>query len=93
MKSIEQSLIIETEKGIVIVAGCSHPGLGNIMKVAEPYGKIYAIVDGFHGFREFDILKNVHKICPTHCTQHINEIRLLYPEEYIQGGAGKIIEL
>lgn len=93
LDGIEQSLIIETEKGSIIVVGCSHPGLANIINAAETYGKIYAIVGGYHGFREFDILKNVDRICPTHCTQAMEELRTLYPEKYISGGAGKIIEL
>jgi 7,8-dihydropterin-6-yl-methyl-4-(beta-D-ribofuranosyl)aminobenzene 5'-phosphate synthase len=93
LKGIEQSLIIETEKGSVIVAGCSHPGLGRIIKAAESYGKIYAIVGGFHGFRDFDILNDVQKICPTHCTQKIEELHRLYSEKYIAGGTGTIIKL
>jgi len=93
LKGIEQSLIIESENGIVIVAGCSHPGLRKIMKASEPYGKIYAVVGGFHAFKEFDILKNIRKICPTHCTQAISELKEIYPDKYISGGAGKIIEL
>ncbi|MBU1635040.1 MBL fold metallo-hydrolase [bacterium] len=93
LAGIEQSLIIETAKGTVLIVGCSHPGLGDIMKVAEAYGDIYAVVGGFHGFREFDILKNVRHICPTHCTQATDELRTLYPEKTITGGASKIIEL
>jgi 7,8-dihydropterin-6-yl-methyl-4-(beta-D-ribofuranosyl)aminobenzene 5'-phosphate synthase len=93
LKSIEQSLIVQTEKGNVVIVGCSHPGLCAIMEAAKPYGNIYAIVGGFHGFRDFDILKNVQKICPTHCTQAIAELRKLYPEKYIAGGAGTIITI
>jgi metal-dependent hydrolase (beta-lactamase superfamily II) len=36
---------------------------------------------------------NLDVICPTHCTQHIAEIKALYPEKYTEGGVGKIIEL
>ncbi len=93
LKGIEQSLIIETQKGTVLVVGCSHPGLTDIINAAEPYGKTHALVGGFHGFKEFDILKNVDRICPTHCTQYISEIQRRFPNEYIHGGAGKIIEL
>ncbi|MBN2601842.1 MAG: MBL fold metallo-hydrolase [Candidatus Marinimicrobia bacterium] len=93
LKGIEQSLIIQTEMGVVLIVGCSHPSLKVIMQAAEPYGNIYAIVGGFHGFREFEILGDIRKICPTHCTQAIEELHKLYPEKYISGGAGKEIEL
>jgi 7,8-dihydropterin-6-yl-methyl-4-(beta-D-ribofuranosyl)aminobenzene 5'-phosphate synthase len=32
-------------------------------------------------------------VCATHCTQHIPEIRSLYPEIFVEGGAGRLIEL
>jgi len=93
LKGIEQSLIIESENGIVIVTGCSHPGLGNIINTVKPYGKIDAVVGGFHCFKEFEILKNIRKICPTHCTQAISELKEIYSDKYISGGAGKVVEL
>lgn len=92
LKGIEQSLIIKTDKGMILLVGCSHPGLGAIMKAAEPYGDIYAIVGGYHGFRQFELLKDVQKICPTHCTQAIDALRTLYPDKYITGGVGTVID-
>ena len=93
LKGIEQSLIIKTPQGLVVIAGCSHPGLDYIMKVASKYGKIYMILGGFHGFDQFDILENVDLVCPTHCTRHITKISERFPEKYIQGGAGRCIEI
>ncbi len=92
LNGIEQSLVVKTGQGNVLVVGCSHPGMGVIMKAAEPLGAIYAIVGGYHGFREFDLLKNVQKICPTHCTQAIDRLRKLYPEKFIPGGVGTVLE-
>ena len=93
LTGIEQSLVVETKKGVVLIVGCSHPGLGKIMKAAKTYGSIWAIVGGFHGFRDFDLLEDVQKICPTHCTQRIEQLHSLYPEKYIAGGVGTIIEV
>jgi 7,8-dihydropterin-6-yl-methyl-4-(beta-D-ribofuranosyl)aminobenzene 5'-phosphate synthase len=93
LQGIEQSLVIKTEKGTVIIVGCSHPGIGNILKSASQFGKPYALIGGFHGFSEFELVKDLEVICPTHCTQYIDEIKSLYPEKYVAGGAGKIIEL
>jgi len=89
---IEQSLCVETEKGIVIIAGCSHPRMENIIKTASQFGKVYDIVGGLHGTRP-ESLKDLDLICPTHCTQYKSEIKSLYPEKYIEGGAGKIMEV
>lgn len=57
LDDIEQSLIIKTEKGLVILVGCSHPGLDKIIEAAEHYGNVYAIVGGFHNFRHLKSLE------------------------------------
>ncbi len=49
----EQSLVFETEKGLVIFNSCSHGGADNIIKEAAaafPGEKLYAIIGGFHLF-------------------------------------------
>ena len=93
LKGMEQSMAVKIEKGIVVIAGCSHPGVKNILKAASQFGEPYAIIGGLHGFNEFDLIKDLAFICPTHCTQFKSEIKNLYPEKYIEGGAGKIIEI
>ena len=93
LKGIEQSLILRTSKGIVVVAGCSHPGVGTILDTAAAYGKIYGIIGGPHGFHEFDRLRGLSLICPCHCTQHKSELRHLFPEQYVSCGAGHELEL
>lgn len=93
LEGIEQSMGVETEKGIVLIIGCSHPYMGYILDAAKQFGKIYAIIGGMHGFSEFELFKDLELICPTHCTQHKAELKRLYPEKYIEGGVGKIIEI
>ena len=93
LSGIEQSLIINTDKGLVVVTGCSHPGLENILDVARKFGKIYAVIGGFHGFDKFDILKDVELILPCHCTQYKKEIAEVYPKSCCGCGVGKIIEI
>lgn len=47
----EQSLVFETEKGLVIFNSCSHGGADNIIRevqLAYPQQKLYAMVGGFH---------------------------------------------
>ncbi len=93
LDGIEQSMTVKTDKGIVLIVGCSHPKMTHILKRASQFGKVYAIVGGLHGFSEFELFKDLGLICPTHCTQHKQEIKSLYPEKYIDGGVGKIIEI
>ncbi|MBN2350646.1 MAG: MBL fold metallo-hydrolase [Bacteroidales bacterium] len=93
LEKIEQSMVVQTNKGLVLIVGCSHPRMKNILEAASQFGKIYAIVGGLHGFDEFGLFKDMAMICPTHCTQHITEIKAMYPEKYIERGVGKIINL
>jgi 7,8-dihydropterin-6-yl-methyl-4-(beta-D-ribofuranosyl)aminobenzene 5'-phosphate synthase len=90
---LEQSLAIKTEEGLVLIVGCSHPGMENIFKALAPFGRIYGIVGGLHGFNRFELFKDLEFICPCHCTQYKKEIKSCYPKQYIEGGAGKIIDV
>ena len=92
LEKIEQSLCVETGKGIVVIVGCSHPRMEHILQVASQFGRVYGIIGGLHGTGP-ESLKNLDLICPTHCTQHKTEIKELYPQKYIGGGAGRIIEI
>jgi len=93
LQEIEQSLVVKTDKGLVVIVGCSHPGVENILQVASQFGKVYALIGGLHGFSQFELLKDMELICPTHCTQYKSKIKSLYPEKYIEGGVGKIIKI
>ena len=86
-------MAIKTDRGIVLIVGCSHPGLRRILEVTSQFGEVYAVVGGFHGFSEFGLLENIEKICPTHCTQYKKEIKALCPEKFIFGGVGQVIVL
>jgi 7,8-dihydropterin-6-yl-methyl-4-(beta-D-ribofuranosyl)aminobenzene 5'-phosphate synthase len=93
LKNVEQSLAVETEQGTVLVIGCAHPGMEAILHSVSHLGKVRAVIGGFHGFREFDLLRDVDWICPTHCTQYSSEIHSRFPEKTIEGGVGQIISL
>jgi 7,8-dihydropterin-6-yl-methyl-4-(beta-D-ribofuranosyl)aminobenzene 5'-phosphate synthase len=91
LKGIEQSLAVETGYGLVVVVGCSHPGVSSILNAAQEFGRPYALIGGLHGFAEYPVLEPLDLVCPTHCTQHIAEIRSRYPDKYTEGGAGRVI--
>ena len=78
----EQSLVIDTDKGLLIINSCSHGGVVNIInevKGAFPEKKIYGYIGGFHLFNKTDeeILDvataiketSIEYICTGHCTR------------------------
>jgi 7,8-dihydropterin-6-yl-methyl-4-(beta-D-ribofuranosyl)aminobenzene 5'-phosphate synthase len=89
----EQSLAVRTERGILVITGCSHPGVGAILEVASSYGELYGIMGGLHGFSDFARLRGLSLICPCHCTQHKARLKELFPEQYLACGAGLELEL
>jgi len=93
LKGIEQALAVRTDRGIVVVTGCSHPGVSEILEAASKLGKVFGIIGGLHGFSDFDRLRGLSLICPCHCTQYKSELRQLFPKQYIACGAGLELEL
>ena len=93
LRGIEQSLTISTDKGMLVVVGCSHPGVGHIIDAASRFGEVYGIVGGFHGFSDFKRLEGLSLICPCHCTQYKSEIKSQFPEKCLECGAGAMLEL
>ena len=84
----EQSLIISTVKGLVVVAGCAHSGVDKILNSANKLGKVYALIGGFHDFEEYNLLKDISLIVPTHCTANKKKIMSLFPKNCLKGGVG-----
>jgi len=73
--SHEQSLVIETEKGLVIFNSCSHTGMTNILiDVKEALGKdnIYAYVGGLHLYKLTD--DEIYGLCNEIRTNHVEHI-------------------
>ena len=89
---IEQSLIIKTDKGLLIITGCAHPGVVTIIKRAmELTGdKVCLILGGFHlaGASTSKIESiiddffrlGVKKVSPCHCTGE--KASALFEERY-----------
>ncbi|RLI75573.1 MBL fold hydrolase [Archaeoglobales archaeon] len=69
----EQSAILKSKKGLVVITGCAHPGLDKILSKAREFGKIFAVLGGFHGFSKIEELSNYLTI-PCHCTSKKDEI-------------------
>lgn len=90
---MEQSLAIKTNKGLVVITGCAHPGVGNILDAAARFGKAYGIVGGVHGFHDFDRLNPLSLICLCHCSQYKSAAKRLFQDRCLDCGAGLVIEL
>lgn len=101
----EQALVLKTSKGLVVVTGCSHPGVVKIVERAENITgeNVYLVVGGFHLFgaseREVRAIAaslkklGVQKLMPCHCTG--SRAERIFAEEfgpdYVECGVGKII--
>ncbi len=103
----EHSLIINVEsKGLVVLTGCSHPGIVNILKAAREVSgvnNIYAVMGGFHisgvtaGVTVGEFLKElkVEVAGPCHCTgQNAKDgIARVIGEGCIKMGSGRVMTI
>jgi 7,8-dihydropterin-6-yl-methyl-4-(beta-D-ribofuranosyl)aminobenzene 5'-phosphate synthase len=89
----EQSLMVQTSKGLVIVTGCSHPGLDTIMNFAKDFGTIYGVAGGFHGFDKLEILRDLGLIVPCHCTRLKKRILADFPTTSFPCAAGNVFDI
>jgi 7,8-dihydropterin-6-yl-methyl-4-(beta-D-ribofuranosyl)aminobenzene 5'-phosphate synthase len=103
----EQSLILDTDKGLVVVTGCAHPRIVKIISTAKELLKkdVYMVLGGFHlsGFSEKEIEEiiarfrslGVKKVGPCHCSG--DKCRIIFAKEYLDDfitiGVGKEIKV
>jgi len=84
----EQSAVLETKQGLIVIVGCSHPGVRNILSSAARFGKVVGIIGGMHDFDDYDALKGLKLIGPSHCTVNKRKIMEMFPEASIEVKAG-----
>lgn len=90
----EQSLVLESDRGYILLTGCAHPGLTDIIQtVRSEFGELYGVIGGFHGFKEFSSLKEIEMIYPCHCTKYKETIIKRYPDRSHACAVGCEIEL
>jgi 7,8-dihydropterin-6-yl-methyl-4-(beta-D-ribofuranosyl)aminobenzene 5'-phosphate synthase len=101
----EQSVYFEGKDGLVVITGCAHPGIVNIVRKAkELSGKTpFMALGGFHLMQHSEeavrqIISDlkglgIQRVFPTHCTG--DRAREIFREEfgkgYINGGLGSEI--
>jgi 7,8-dihydropterin-6-yl-methyl-4-(beta-D-ribofuranosyl)aminobenzene 5'-phosphate synthase len=102
----EQSLLIHASKGMILITGCAHPGILEIIKKAKTTARkdIYMVVGGWHlswegemeikGIIDAFQKMGIRKVAPCHCTgdRAVAIFRSEYGQRFIKAGAGCIIE-
>ncbi|MCD6157666.1 MAG: MBL fold metallo-hydrolase [Euryarchaeota archaeon] len=103
----EQSLVLDTDKGLVIITGCSHPGIVRIVKkaISALNRPVYMVIGGFHlisnSSREIhEIAKElkdlgVKKVIPCHCSGDLARsiFKEIFGLDYEECHVGLIIKI
>lgn len=87
----EQSLVLQTKRGVWVLAGCSHSGVKRILEAASKWGKVIGLIGGFHGFSDFSVLDSIDVVYPCHCTVHKQKIHELFPEKSMHCNVGTMV--
>lgn len=101
----EQSLVLQSPHGLIVITGCAHPGIVDIVRKAKEIanGKVFLVLGGFHlggasiftieGIIESFLKFGVEKVAPCHCSGE--RARKLFEKHfgwsYIPAGVGKEI--
>ena len=103
----EQSLIVNTEKGVVILTGCAHPGIVEVVQKSQRQlnKSVFLVLGGFHlmaySRKEIQvIIENlrkigVEKIAPNHCTgeRATRMFRKEWRKDFIDAGCGALTKV
>lgn len=101
---VEQSLVIETDAGLVVLTGCAHPGIVEIVRFVASEGDIALVMGGFHLRDATQMICDeaaaqlqklgVRHVAPTHCTGAlaIERFELAFGECFVPVGLGSVIE-
>lgn len=102
----DQALFIESRKGLIVVLGCAHSGVVNILDyISQLAGctEIYAVIGGMHLSNASDLrIENtinafkkydIQKIVPLHCTgkKAMEKFKAAFGDKCLFSGAGEQI--
>ena len=103
----ELSLAINTPEGIVLIVGCSHPGIEAIVAEAAAISpRIRLVAGGFHLVAAQDSViervvtalhdtYRVERIAPGHCSGEytFSAIKRIFGDKYAYAGVGTVVQL
>jgi len=99
---VEQALVVETAEGLVVVTGCAHPGIVEMVRRARQVGrgKVALVVGGFHlsgadRGRIAEVISGlqalgVRRVAPCHCTGDLARRMFadVFGADFLPAGAG-----
>lgn len=101
----DSAMVYKSSKGLVIITGCSHSGICNIIEYSKKVcgdNRIYDIIGGFHLLNpEEELLKytceyirdnDISEIHPCHCTDLKSKIELSKVSRVNEVGVGTVLE-
>jgi 7,8-dihydropterin-6-yl-methyl-4-(beta-D-ribofuranosyl)aminobenzene 5'-phosphate synthase len=102
---VEQSLVVETSGGRVLVTGCAHPGIAEIVRSVAAAGDVDLVMGGFHlrdessaacaaVVTEIEAL-GVDRVAPTHCTGDTARASFAaaFGDRYVPAGVGSVVDI
>ena len=103
----EQCLTVDTPVGLVVIVGCSHPGILSMLEqIRRQSGRpLYLVIGGFHLLGQSDTEvhqiatamqgKGVAYVSATHCTGEAaaRVFRDVFRDRYVSAGVGAVIDL
>jgi len=103
----ELSLVLRTPEGLVVIVGCSHPGIETILEATRPYGDhVHEIFGGLHLVSTADpeierIASSLRDhwrldlIAPGHCTGEpaFDALSRAFGDRYVYAGLGTVVAL
>lgn len=102
---VEQSLVIDVAGGCVVVTGCAHPGIEEMVRAAAAGRRVVLAVGGFH-LKDADAAHceevaaalaaiGVERVAPTHCTGELATecLRAVFGERCVRVGVGAVLEI
>lgn len=103
----DQSLLVKTPKGLVVLSGCAHSGIVNTLTCARQVGgesRVFAVLGGTHlGFASAEQLEKtvvalrdfqIEKIGVSHCTGMVGAVALAraYGDRFFFNNVGTVTE-
>jgi len=100
----EQALALKTAEGLVVVTGCAHPGIVNMVRKAREVtgeDRVHLVAGGFHlggehpsrieAIAEELRLLSVRQVAPCHCSGDVARrvFRKKFGPDYLESGVGK----
>jgi 7,8-dihydropterin-6-yl-methyl-4-(beta-D-ribofuranosyl)aminobenzene 5'-phosphate synthase len=102
----EQALVVDTDQGLVVIFGCAHPGVVEMLRgISRARNRpFHLVLGGFHLLQtpadrvaqivaDFKAMQ-VAYVGPTHCTGEaaIKAFREAYGTHFVDGGVGRVVK-